>query len=163
MLTRSVCVYFSYIKTSNEKEMHQLKREKKSRSKQLGGSFHFIAEANYVLAKENMLLLAFAFFIVSFLFFCLALGFERKLAWRRLEQTHNELQRQIEEERERSERLEARRNELQEIPDNLEELDREELDKLLASLEELRAYVSNQIEERSSGSASSSSADKKSE
>ena len=110
-----------------------------------------------------MLLLAFAFFIVSFLFLCLALGFERRLAWIRLEQTHNELQRQIEEERERTERLEARRNELQVLPDNLEELDREELDKLLARLVELRAYVNNQIEERSLGSSSSPSADKKSE
>lgn len=157
--------FFQLYKDVRQTKRNASVKERKEKQIQAARGVHFISLQKpiaYVLAKENMLLLAFAFFIVSFLFFCLALGFERKLAWIRLEQTHNELQRQIEEERERSERLVARRNELQEIPDNLEELDREELDKLLASLEELRAYVSNQIKERSSGSASSSSADKKS-
>lgn len=49
-----ICMrFFQLYKDVKRKEMHQSKKEKKSRSKQLGGSFHFIAEANYVLASQR--------------------------------------------------------------------------------------------------------------
>ncbi|PRQ29158.1 hypothetical protein RchiOBHm_Chr5g0010871 [Rosa chinensis] len=112
-----------------------------------------------------MVLLAFAFFIVSFLFFCLAPGFEHKIRLARLEQPQNELQKQLEGENERSERLDAWIRQLQaesSISLEMEGLDREELDRLRTSLVELQTHVRNQIRERSSGdSASSSSAEKK--